>query len=102
MCFYTDLKILIVCFCNNLIGAPKGKGLDNLCALCPVESKCAASSKNKYNGHPGAFKCMADRQGEVDFLKLPTTLDVIRSEAAKYGNLSDYKYLCKDGKTKGI
>ncbi|XP_031560333.1 melanotransferrin-like [Actinia tenebrosa] len=81
-------------------GVPKDKGLENLCQLCPPESQCAASSKNRYNGHPGAFKCMAEGKGEVAFLKLPTSLDVLRSEGAKYGNMSEYKYLCLNGKTK--
>lgn len=85
-----------------MVGAPKLKGLENLCALCPKGSNCASSAdKNIYSGYHGAFQCMADNKGDVAFVKHVTAAEVLGYSGNKYGNLSDYKYICPDGTTKG-
>ncbi|XP_031569160.1 melanotransferrin-like [Actinia tenebrosa] len=84
-------------------GAPKLKGLENLCALCPKESNCESSAdKNTYSGYHGAFQCMADKKGDVAFVKHVTTAEVLNYASAKYGKMSDYKYICPDGTTKVV
>jgi hypothetical protein len=89
------------CLCYDFSGAPKLKGLGNLCALCPKGSDCAwSSSKNTYSGYHGAFNCMADKQGDVAFVKHVTTGEVLEY-TSKYGTISDYKYICPDGTIKG-
>jgi hypothetical protein len=67
-----------------------------------VESNCAAAAANIYSGYRGAFYCMADNKGHVAFVKHLTTSEVVEINAGRYGNTSDYKYLCTDGTTKGI
>lgn len=88
-------------FCIILSGAPKLKGLENLCALCPKDSNCESSDKNVYSGYHGAFQCMADKKGDVAFVKHVTTAEVLAYDGNKYGSMSDYKYICPDGSTKG-
>ena len=70
----------------------------DLCALCSVagDNKCSKDpSKNAYVGYHGAFKCMADRVGDVAFVKHTTTQEVVATGG--YGSVADYEYLCKDG-----
>ena len=69
----------------------------DLCSLC--NGTCSfSSSVNPYAGYVGSFKCMADGEDRVGFVK-QTTAD---QYLAKYpgSSKSDYKLLCKDGTTK--
>ncbi|CAH3029437.1 unnamed protein product [Porites evermanni] len=46
--------------------------------------------------------CMADGKGDVAFVKHATTKEVVTKDPGKYGAVSDYQYLCKDGTRKDI
>ena len=69
----------------------KGNNPDNLCALCTDECK----KDGKYSNYNGAFRCMDDDVGVVAFVKHTTVRDNTK------GMISDYEYLCKDGKRMG-
>jgi len=84
-----------------MLGADASK-YSNLCTLCAGTGaeKCSDdSSKNKYVGYHGAFKCMGDGKGDVAFVKHTTTQEVV--DTGGYGALEDYEYICKDGTRKG-
>lgn len=81
-----------------------GEVPDKLCALCdgPGPDKCSKNpSENKYYDYHGAFMCMAHGKGDVAFVKHATTKEVVTKDPGKYGAVSDYQYLCKDGTRKG-
>ncbi|XP_068724056.1 melanotransferrin-like [Montipora capricornis] len=83
----------------NTTGEIPGK----LCALCAGtgNTQCSGdTSENKYAGHHGSFKCMANDTGDVAFVKHNTVEEVVAMGG--YGNASDYQYLCKDGSRKEI
>lgn len=83
----------------NTSGEIPGK----LCALCAGTGNTQCSKKtseNKYAGHHGSFKCMAEDKGDVAFFKHNTVEEVVAMGG--YGNASDYQYLCKDGSRKEI
>jgi len=70
----------------------KGNNPDSLCALCPDECK----KDGNYSNYDGAFRCMDDGVGDVAFVKHTTVRD---NKPA--GMISNYQYLCKDGKRMG-
>ncbi|XP_068721820.1 melanotransferrin-like [Montipora capricornis] len=83
----------------NTTGEIPGK----LCALCAGtgNTQCSGdTSENKYAGHHGSFKCMAEDKGDVAFFKHNTVEEVVAMGG--YGNASDYQYLCKDGSRKEV
>ncbi|XP_051722576.1 transferrin-a [Ctenopharyngodon idella] len=56
--------------------APGADPASNMCKLCKGsgkavgdESKCKASSAEMYYGYDGAFRCLAEKAGEVAFIK---------------------------------
>lgn len=56
--------------------APGADPASNMCELCKGsgkavgdESKCKASSAEMYYGYDGAFRCLAEKAGEVAFIK---------------------------------
>ena len=70
---------------------------NDLCSLC--NGTCSFSSRvNPYAGYVGSFKCMADGEDRVGFVK-QTTVD---QYLVKYpsSSRSHYKLLCRDGTTK--
>ncbi|XP_058144947.1 lactotransferrin [Dasypus novemcinctus] len=90
--------------------APGSKPGSNLCALCIGDedgrNKCAANSKERYFGYTGAFRCLAERAGDVAFIKDSTVLqntDGKNTEAwAKDLKLEDFELLCLDGTRKPV
>ena len=81
---------------------PSGKVSDKLCALCngTGADKCSEdANKNRYAGYRGAFMCMAEGKGDVAFAVHTTVFDVVAN--GQHGEVTDYQYLCKDGKRRG-
>ena len=81
---------------------PSGKVSDKLCALYngTGADKCSeGANKNRYAGYRGAFMCMAEGKGDVAFAVHTTVLDVVAN--GQHGRVTDYQYLCKDGKRRG-
>jgi len=75
---------------------------DKLCALCngTGADKCSQdANKNRYAGYRGAFMCMAEGKGDVAFAVHRTVSDVVAN--GQLGGVTDYQYLCKDGKRRG-
>ncbi|XP_067053786.1 melanotransferrin-like [Acropora muricata] len=86
---------------QNYINATKITS--KLCALCQGNDSIQCStntSLNKYASYHGSFKCMADKRGDVAFVKHTTVQEVV--ELGKHGKTSDYQYLCKDNTRKEI
>ncbi|XP_042638357.1 lactotransferrin [Orycteropus afer afer] len=85
--------------------APGADPTSNLCALCigdeKGQNKCVSNSKERYYGYTGAFRCLAEKAGEVAFVKDITVLENTNgknSEAwAKDLKLEDFELLCLDG-----
>jgi len=75
--------------------ASKYKNLCELCAGTGTDKCTKDSSKNRYVGYHGAFKCMGDGKGDVAFVKHTTTQEVV--DDGGYGKVDDYEYLCRNG-----
>lgn len=90
--------------------APGADPGSSLCALCVGDekgnSKCVANSKERYHGYTGAFRCLAERAGEVAFVKDTTVgqnTDGKNTEAwAKDLKQTDFELLCLDGSRKPV
>ncbi|XP_076985664.1 lactotransferrin [Tamandua tetradactyla] len=90
--------------------APGAEPGSNLCALCigdeNGENKCVANSKERYFGYTGAFRCLAEKAGDVAFVKDSTALlntDGKNPEAwAKDLKLEQFGLLCLDGTQKPV
>ncbi|XP_004640738.2 lactotransferrin [Octodon degus] len=90
--------------------APGAEPGSSLCALCvgndKGENKCVPNSQERYFGYVGAFRCLAERAGDVAFLKDSTVLqntDGKSSEPWARGlNLEDFRLLCLDGTRKRV
>ncbi|XP_003476935.2 lactotransferrin [Cavia porcellus] len=90
--------------------APGANPTSRLCALCvgndKGEKKCVPNSQERYFGYTGAFRCLAERAGEVAFLKDSTVLqntDGKNTESwAQNLKLEDFQLLCLDGTRKPV
>uniref|UniRef100_A0ABI7ZI51 Lactotransferrin n=1 Tax=Felis catus TaxID=9685 RepID=A0ABI7ZI51_FELCA len=90
--------------------APGSDPNSNLCALCigdeRGENKCVPNSSERYFGYTGAFRCLAEKAGDVAFVKDSTVLQNTNggsSEAwAKDLRLEDFELLCLDGTRKPV
>ncbi|XP_025771695.1 lactotransferrin [Puma concolor] len=90
--------------------APGADPNSNLCALCigdeRGENKCVPNSSERYFGYTGAFRCLAEKAGDVAFVKDSTVLQNTNggsSEAwAKDLRLEDFELLCLDGTRKPV
>lgn len=90
--------------------APGSDPNSNLCALCigdeKGENKCVPNSSERYFGYTGAFRCLAEKAGDVAFVKDSTVLQNTNggsSEAwAKDLRLEDFELLCLDGTRKPV
>ncbi|XP_045348602.1 lactotransferrin [Leopardus geoffroyi] len=90
--------------------APGSDPNSNLCALCigdlRGENKCVPNSSERYFGYTGAFRCLAEKAGDVAFVKDSTVLQNTNggsSEAwAKDLKLEDFELLCLDGTRKSV
>uniref|UniRef100_A0A8C8WH64 Lactotransferrin n=1 Tax=Panthera leo TaxID=9689 RepID=A0A8C8WH64_PANLE len=90
--------------------APGSDPNSNLCALCigdeKGENKCVPNSNERYFGYTGAFRCLAEKAGDVAFVKDSTVLQNTNggsSEAwAKDLKLEDFELLCLDGTRKPV
>ncbi|WP_233189742.1 hypothetical protein, partial [Halobacteriovorax sp. DA5] len=61
------------------------------------ESKCKASSEEMYYGYDGAFRCLAEKAGEVAFIKHTIIGDYKegkRPEWAKDLKADDFELIC--------
>ncbi|XP_049633307.1 lactotransferrin [Suncus etruscus] len=82
----------------------------NLCALCigdeQGQNKCAANSKERYQGYTGAFRCLVERTGDVAFIKDTTAIqntDGKNNETwARNVKLTDFELLCLNGNRKPV
>ncbi|XP_029774103.1 lactotransferrin [Suricata suricatta] len=85
--------------------APGANPSSTLCALCvgdeKGENKCVPNSSERYFGYTGAFRCLAEKAGDVAFVKDSTVLQNTNGgnpEAwAKDLRLEDFELLCLDG-----
>ncbi|XP_043847283.1 lactotransferrin-like [Dromiciops gliroides] len=92
--------------------APGADPASNLCALCignkdsPVLDKCASSSKETYYGYTGAFRCLAERKGDVAFVKHTTVLENTDGKNtdswAENLKSGDFRFLCLDGSQREV
>ncbi|XP_033618597.1 lactotransferrin [Fukomys damarensis] len=90
--------------------APGADPASPLCALCvgnaQGENKCAANSQERYYGYTGAFRCLAERAGDVAFLKDSTVLQNTEGKSpeswARDLKLADFQLLCLDGTRKPV
>uniref|UniRef100_G3PK34 Serotransferrin n=1 Tax=Gasterosteus aculeatus aculeatus TaxID=481459 RepID=G3PK34_GASAC len=64
-------------FCTQCIGSGEAVG---------DESKCKASSEERYYGYAGALKCLADDAGDVAFIKHTTILE--------FEHKNEYELIC--------
>nr|AAP86289.1 transferrin variant C [Carassius cuvieri] len=86
--------------------APGADPKSNMCELCKGsgkavgdESKCKASSEEKYYGYDGAFRCLAEKTGEVAFIKHTIVGDYTDGkgpEWAKDLKSEDYELICPE------
>jgi len=79
--------------------------LETLCGLClgngQGEHVCEKSSSERYYGESGAFRCLAEKRGEVAFVRHTTPLayttrQILNNWSANLRS-SDFKLLCRDG-----
>lgn len=90
--------------------APGSDPNSNLCALCVGdergEHKCEANSNERYFGYTGSFRCLAEKAGDVAFLKDSTILQNTEGknteEWARDLKLEDFELLCLDGTRKPV
>lgn len=90
--------------------APGSDPKSNLCALCvgdeKGEHKCAPNNNERYFGYTGAFRCLAERAGDVAFVKDVTVLENTNGENpeawAKDLKMEDFELLCLDGTRKPV
>nr|XP_042137725.1 lactotransferrin [Peromyscus maniculatus bairdii] len=90
--------------------APGADPKSNLCALCvgneKGENKCAANSQERYHGYTGALRCLAEKAGNVAFLKDSTVLQNTdgknTEEWARNLRLEDFELLCLDDTRKPV
>lgn len=86
--------------------APGADPALNMCELCKGngkavgdESKCKASSEEKYYGDDGAFRCLAEKTGEVAFIKHTIVGDYTDGkgpEWAKDLKSEDFELICPE------
>ncbi|XP_052470187.1 transferrin-a [Carassius gibelio] len=86
--------------------APGADPASNMCELCKGsgkvvgdESKCKASSEEKYYGYDGAFRCLAEKTGEVAFIKHTIVGDYTDGkgpEWAKDLKSEDFELICPE------
>ncbi|XP_006868875.1 PREDICTED: lactotransferrin [Chrysochloris asiatica] len=90
--------------------APGADPKSSLCALCigdeMGQNKCVPNSKERYYGYAGSFRCLAEKSGDVAFMKDTTVLENTNgknTEAwAKDLKLEDFELLCPDGTRKPV
>ncbi|KAI5207914.1 Lactotransferrin [Manis pentadactyla] len=90
--------------------APGSDPKSSLCALCigneAGEDKCAPNSDERYFGYTGAFRCLAERAGDVAFVKDVTVLENTDGKNpevwAKDLKLDEFELLCLDGTRKPV
>lgn len=86
--------------------APGADPASNMCELCKGsgkavgdESKCKASSAELYYGYDGAFRCLAERAGEVAFIKHTIVGDYTEGKGpdwAKDLKADDFELICPE------
>ncbi|XP_067310105.1 serotransferrin-1-like [Pseudorasbora parva] len=84
--------------------APGADPTSNMCKLCKGggkqvgdESKCKASSAEMYYGYDGAFRCLAEKAGEVAFIKHSIVGDYTEGkgpEWAKNLKADEFELIC--------
>uniref|UniRef100_A0A8C2E5S2 Serotransferrin n=1 Tax=Cyprinus carpio TaxID=7962 RepID=A0A8C2E5S2_CYPCA len=86
--------------------APGADPQSNMCELCKGsgkavgdESKCKASSEEIYYGYDGAFRCLAEKTGEVAFIKHTIVGDYTDGKGpgwAKDLKSEDFELICPE------
>uniref|UniRef100_A0A8C6RXP3 Lactotransferrin n=1 Tax=Nannospalax galili TaxID=1026970 RepID=A0A8C6RXP3_NANGA len=86
--------------------APGSDPKSNLCALCVGdengENKCAANSRERYFGYTGAFRCLAEKAGNVAFLKDSTVLQNTDVLFGRNGSRCPREFCLFQSKTKNL
>ncbi|XP_072642601.1 lactotransferrin [Canis lupus baileyi] len=85
--------------------APGADPKSSLCALCigdeKGENKCAPNNSERYFGYTGAFRCLAEKAGDVAFVRNSTILQNTNGGNpepwARDLKLEDFELLCLDG-----
>lgn len=76
----------------------------SLCQLCRGDEdgrhRCEASSKERYYGYQGAFRCLAEDAGEVAFTKHTVVTETTDGRGPPWAaglQAADFELLCRDG-----
>ncbi|KAL6468368.1 hypothetical protein MHYP_G00240450 [Metynnis hypsauchen] len=88
--------------------APGADASSTLCALCKgrgksvgsEETKCKATADEIYYGYAGAFRCLADHNGDVAFVKHTTVEENTDGRGPDWASKlksSDFKLICPGG-----
>ncbi|CAH2247842.1 melanotransferrin isoform X2 [Pelobates cultripes] len=86
-------------FSSSCVPGINQKSFPKLCQLC--KNKCESSESEPYFGYSGAFRCLAERAGEVAFVKHSTVFENTDGKStqdwAKNLESSKFQLLCPNG-----
>ncbi|XP_053160396.1 melanotransferrin-like [Hemicordylus capensis] len=100
------LKAVSAFFAASCVPTAQREGYPaSLCELCVGDSQgmhaCNASSQERYYGDAGAFRCLAEKQGDVAFVKHSSVLEITEgNNSASWASqlrAGDFQLLCPNG-----
>nr|XP_054772790.1 melanotransferrin-like [Lytechinus pictus] len=79
---------------------PYGQNPPNLCGIC-TDPRCPPDSTELYQSYAGAFRCLAEGDGDVAFIKPATVIENTDGNGQDTWNQglssADFRILCPDG-----